>query len=148
MNRLRSKMEQTLGWAVLLALVVGCLVVLRPFVSALLWAVVLSFTGWPIYRRLLRLLGNRRTVAALVMTLTMVLIILLPFLIVGITLADNVQELTQATQHWIASGPPDPPAWLANVPVAGANASAYWQALEADTAKFWAEAQRFIAPVS
>jgi predicted PurR-regulated permease PerM len=94
------------------------------------------------------LLGNRRTVAALVMTLSMVLIILLPFLIVGITLADNVQELTQATQHWIASGPPDPPAWVAKVPVAGAKAAAYWQALEADTAKFWAEAQRFIAPVS
>ena len=42
MNPLRSKLEQNLGWAVLLALVAGCLFVLRPFVSALLWAVVLS----------------------------------------------------------------------------------------------------------
>ena len=80
MNPLRSKLEQTLGWAVLLALVAGCLIVLRPFVSALLWAVVLSFASWPVYRRLLSLLGNRRTLAALVMTLGMVLILLLPFL--------------------------------------------------------------------
>src|SRR5271165_5630695 len=90
MNRVRSKLEQNLGWAVLVVLAVGCLVVLRPFVSALLWAVVLSFTSWPIYRRLLRLLGNRRTLAALVMTLAMVLILLLPFVIVGLSLADNV----------------------------------------------------------
>jgi predicted PurR-regulated permease PerM len=148
MNRLRSRLEQNLGWAVLLALVVGCLFVLRPFVSALLWAVVLSFTSWPIYRRLLQWLGNRRTLAAVLMTLGMVLILLLPFLIVGLSLADNVKELTQATRHWIAGGPPTPPKWLAKVPVVGAKAAAYWQNLAADTAKLWAEAQRFIEPVS
>jgi predicted PurR-regulated permease PerM len=148
MNRLRSRLEQNLGWAVLLALVVGCLVVLRPFVSALLWAVVLSFTSWPIYRRLLWWLGNRRTLAAVLMTLGMVLILLLPFLIVGMSLADNVKELTQATRHWIAEGPPAPPKWLTKVPVVGAKAAAYWQNLAADTARLWAEAQRFIEPVS
>ena len=148
MNPLRSKLEQTLGWAVLLALVAGCLIVLRPFVSALLWAVVLSFTSWPIYRRLLSLLGNRRTLAALAMTLGMVLILLLPFLIVGMTLADNVKELTAATRHWIAGGPPAPPEWLAKVPVVGAQTTEYWRTLAADTAKLWEEAQRFIEPVS
>ena len=148
MSPLRSKLEQTLGWAVLLALVAGCLIVLRPFVSALLWAVVLSFASWPVYRRLLSLLGNRRILAALVMTLGMVLILLLPFLIVGMTLADNVKELTAATRHWIADGPPAPPEWLAKVPVVGAQAAEYWRNLAADTARLWKEAQRFIEPVS
>ena len=148
MSPLRSKLEQTLGWAVLLTLVAGCLIVLFPFVSALLWAVVLSFTSWPIYRRLLSLLGNRRTLAALAMTLGMVLILLLPFLIVGMTLADNVKELTAATRHWIADGPPGPPEWLAKVPVVGAWAADYLRTLAADTAKLWEEAQRFIEPVS
>ena len=148
MTRLRSRLEENLGWVVLLALVVGCLVVLRPFVSALLWAVVLSFASWPIYRRLLRWLGNQRTLAAALMTLGMVLILLLPFLIVGLSLADNVRELTQATRHWIEEGPPAPPKWLTRMPVVGDKAAAYWQNLAADTAKFWAEAQRFIEPVS
>ena len=148
MNRLRSKMEENLGWAVLLALGIGCLVVLRPFVSALLWAVVLSFSSWPIYRRLLRWLGNRRTLAALLMTLGMVLILLLPFLIIGLTLAENVKELTAATRHWIGGGPPGPPAWLAKLPIVGTPAAAYWQDLAADTAKLWTEAQPFIERVS
>ena len=148
MNRLRSKLEEILAWAVLLALVIGCLVVLWPFVSALLWAVVLSFSVWPLYRRLVRWLGNRRTLAALVMTLTMVLVVLLPFVIVGLTLADNVKELTAATRNWIEGSPSAAPSWLAKVPIVGPQATDYWQSLAQDTAKFWSEAQRLIEPVS
>ncbi len=146
MNRLRSRLEQNLGWAVLLALAVGCLVVMRPFVSALLWAVVLCFSSWPFYQRLLRLVGNRRTLAALIMTLGMVLVLLLPFVFVGTTLAGNVQDLTAATRAWVGGGPPAPPAWLAKVPAVGPRAAEYWQSLAQDTAKLWTEAQRLIEP--
>ena len=63
------KIERNLGWAVVLLLFAGCLLVLRPFVSALLWAVVLCISSWPVYHRLLGWLGNRRTLAAALMTL-------------------------------------------------------------------------------
>lgn len=148
MSSLRSKLEQNLGWAVLLVLLAGCLLVLRPFVSALLWAVVLCVSSWPVYRRLVAWLGNRSTLAALVMTLAMVLIILLPFVVVGTTLADNVNQLTDATRRWIENGPPAPPEWLARVPVVGQQATDYWQSLAADTSKLWTEAQRIIEPAS
>src|SRR5208337_4621067 len=108
---LRSKLEQNLGVLILLVLSAGCLLVLRPFVSALLWAVVLCVSSWPLYRRLLAWLGNRSTLAALVTTLAMVLIVLLPFVIVGTTLADNVNQLTDATKRWVENGPPAPPEW-------------------------------------
>ena len=148
MNKLRSTLEQNLGWVLLTLLLLGCLVVMRPFLSALLWAIILCFASWPIYHRLLGLFRDRRTLAALVMTLAMVLIVLLPFLIVGLTLADNVKELTAATRHWVAGGPPAPPAWLIKVPVVGQPATEYWHELATDTAKLWAEAQRFIEPLS
>ncbi len=148
MNKLPSKLEQNLGWILLLLLLAGCLLVLRPFVSALLWAGVLCVSSWPIYRRMLRLVRNRRTLAALVMTLGMILVILLPFLIIGVTLADSVSELTTAAKGWIGEGPPDPPGWLAKVPLVGHAASDYWQSLADDSAKLWAEAQRFVEPVS
>jgi predicted PurR-regulated permease PerM len=106
MTLFAEKLERNLGWIVALVLLGGCLLVLRPFVSALLWAVVLCFSSWPIYRRLLRLLCNRRTLAALLMTLAMVLIVLLPFLIVVPTLTDNVKELTTAARRWTEEGPP------------------------------------------
>src|SRR5215469_4774098 len=92
--KLRTKFEQTLGWVLLLVLLLGCLIVLRPFVSALLWAAVLCCSSWPLYKRLLALVGNRSSLAAFLMTLGMLLIVLLPFVIVGSTLADNTKDLT------------------------------------------------------
>src|SRR5213075_3012616 len=88
------KLERVLGWAVVLLLLAGCLLVLRPFVSALLWAVVLSFASWLIYQRVLRVMGNRRGLAAFVMVFAMILIVLLLVIIVGMTLAQNIQDFT------------------------------------------------------
>ena len=140
---MNSNLERYLGWVILCLLLAGCLLVLRPFISALLWAVVLCSSSWPLYRRLLNRLGNRRTLAALVMTLGMILIILLPFLIVGNTLADNVQDLKAATMRMIKAGPPEPPTWLAKVPGVGPQAVNYWQNLTTDRDKMWAEVQGY-----
>jgi len=148
MNDLRSKLELSIGWFVLLALLAGCLLVLRPFVSALLWAVVLCFSSWPLYRRLLGFVHNRRTLAAFLMTLGMVLIVLLPFVIIGATLADNINQLTVAAKNWVQNGPHSPPEWLARVPLIGERATEYWQGLASDTTRLWTDTQRFIEPVS
>ena len=59
---------------------------LLPFVTALLWGTVLSVSSWPLYRRLVKLLGGRRTFAAFLMALAMICVILLPFVIIGATL--------------------------------------------------------------
>jgi predicted PurR-regulated permease PerM len=82
------------------------------------------------------------------MTLAMILIILLPFLIIGATLADNVKELTAAARHRIELGPPAPPDWLGKVPVIGPHATEYWQSLAHDTTKLWQESRGFIESVS
>src|SRR5689334_1768952 len=119
MNGLQSRTERNIGWLVLAILLFGCALVLRPFVSSLLWAVVLCFSSWPIYRRLLRLLGNHRTLASLTMTIGLIVVLLVPFFIIGLTLADNVKELTVVIKRSIEGGPPDPPAWLVRVPLVG-----------------------------
>src|SRR6185369_1853728 len=98
MTPLRTKLEQNLGWGILLLLLVGCLLVVLPFVSALLWAAVLSFSTYPLYARLLKWLRGRRSLAAFIVALAMVLTVLLPFVVAGLTLADNVTELKTAAE--------------------------------------------------
>ena len=109
---------------------------------------MLSVSTWPLYARLRKLTGDHRTLASALMLLGMVLIVLAPFVIVGLTLADNVAEVTAAVKKWAGAGPPAAPEWLAKVPVMGAKAVATWKSLASDTAKFWAEVQRVIEPVS
>jgi predicted PurR-regulated permease PerM len=143
-----DRLEQNLGWIALLLLLIGCLLVLRPFVSALLWAAILCFAIWPLYQRLLKVLLGRRTWAALLMALGMILVILLPFLVVGVTLADNVKEFTSAARTWIDAGPPAPPAWLAKLPIVGRQAAEFWQSLATDNAKLGETTKRLLELVS
>ena len=144
---MRTKFEQNLGWIVLGLVGAGCLLVMRPFLSALLWAGILSFSTWPLYRQLLKRLGGRHTLASLLLALAMACAVLLPFVVVGATLATSVKDLTAATQRWLDAGPPAPPAWLTKVPVVGGTATETWRSLAADSAKLLAEAKRFVEPV-
>jgi predicted PurR-regulated permease PerM len=148
MTPLRSKLEQKLGWIILALVLGGCLLVLLPFASALLWAVVLSFSSWPVYRRLLNLLGGRRTLAAMLMALGMFCVVLLPFVIVAATLGENVKELTTAARRWMDEGPPQPPNWLSRLPAVGPKAAERWRSLAADSSKLMETAKRLIEPVS
>lgn len=148
MRTIRSKLEKNLGWFVLIVLAAGCLFVMAPFVSALLWAAVLAFSSWPLYRRLLASVGNRRTLAALLMTLALVLVMLMPFIIVGVKLADHVGELTVAVRKWIDAGPSAPPEWLNKIPLVGSRAVESWKTLANDSAKMLAVARRFLEPTA
>src|SRR5947208_1817474 len=115
MTTIAQKIEQNLGLIILAVLVAASLFVLLPFISALLWAVVLCFSSWPIYLRLLHALRGRRTLAALVMSLSMIVVVLLPFFIVAMTLADNTKDVSQAVQRWYNEGSPTAPLWLSKI---------------------------------
>jgi len=147
MNELRTKLEQNLGLGLLGLLLVGCLLVLLPFATVLLWAVVLSFSMWPLYGRVLKLVRGRRTLAALLLSLAMVLAVLLPFGIVGVKLGDNVTELKAATQRWIDEGLPTAPDWLAKVPLVGGSMADSWNSFVSDSSKLLEKAKPMLEPV-
>lgn len=118
--------ESLSGTAVLVFLAIGCFVVLAPFLTALMWAVVLCYASWPAYRWVESRTGHRRTLTALLMTGGVGVVLVLPFVIVGITLAENVTAWVQAVKAWIGSGPPPPPEWLAKVPLLGPELVERW----------------------
>ena len=120
--------ELTIGWVVLVLLLLGSFIVLRPFFSALLWAIVLTFSIWPVHRRLVAWLGGRRTLAALLITLVFAAALVVPLVVTVANLADDARAITTAGRAWLQSGPASP-AWLAKVPFVGATASRYWDGL-------------------
>lgn len=144
----QHRFERNISWAVLALLMVGCLVVLWPFLSALLWAAILAFTTWPVYQRVLAWARGRKSWAALIMTLAITCILLLPFVIVGATLADDVRRLTTAARHGIEAGPPNPPAWLGRVPLIGGTISNYWLNLTGNGERTLAALKSLIEPAS
>ena len=54
----------------------GCILVLWPFLTALVWAAILASTSWPAFLWLDRAVGGRRLLAASLMTLLVTVVLL------------------------------------------------------------------------
>ncbi|MDB6058726.1 MAG: putative inner rane protein [Verrucomicrobiales bacterium] len=148
MNDIKLKVETYLALALILILFIGCVLVLFPFVSALAWAMILCYSCWPIYERLLNALKGRRTLAALVMAVLITLVILLPFVVVGISLSDNVHDLSVAAHRWVDEGLPPAPTWLGKVPMAGSFLVQQWNSLGSLNAGLFKQLKGVIEPLS
>src|ERR1041384_5567121 len=127
--RTENRIQQILEIAAVALLVIGCFVVLRPFISALLWAGILCFSTWPLYLWLETKLKGRRTLAASFMTIIIAPVLVVPFAIVGLSLADDVVRLIASVRTMIEEGAPDPPPWVGGLPVIGTAVDTYWQNL-------------------
>lgn len=130
--RTESRLEQVAGITAVAFLVIGCFVVLRPFISALMWAAILCYCTWPLYLRLEKVLRGRRTPAALLMILLISVVLILPFALVGMNLAENLANTVQMVRDLLDKGLPQPPAWLQAVPLFGDPISQYWRELGAN----------------
>jgi predicted PurR-regulated permease PerM len=130
----RGRIETAVTIGVFVLLVIGCLWVLAPFITAILWAALLCLSTWGLYVRVLALSGNRRSLAALVMTLTIAAVAVVPFVIVGESLADNVSDVVLVIRRTIENGPANPPEYLANLPLVGPHIRDYLEHLSSDPA--------------
>jgi predicted PurR-regulated permease PerM len=141
----RSRIEQLAQVAAVAALVIGCFVVLQPFLAATLFAASVAACTWPVYVWIRRKVGGRSTVAASLMTLLLVLTGLIPFVLLVGSLVDDVPRLVEWVKHAFAAGPPEPPAWLIGLPF-GEQLDAYWQRLAASRDELLALLRRFAQP--
>ncbi len=141
-----SPIDRTITLVVLAVLVLGVFLVLKPFLSAIAWAAILAATTRPMFDWMVARAG-RPTAAATVMTLVILTVVVAPFVIVGATLAENADRLSAFTKEFVDSGPPDPPAWVAGIPVVGASIADYWSSFAHDSAGLVSELARFLEPM-
>jgi predicted PurR-regulated permease PerM len=134
-----NRLEQIAGTALVLLLVIGCFVVLRPFVSALLLALILSYSTWPIYAWGEKVLNGRKSLAALLMTLLVAAVLLLPLIVLGSNLAEQVAQASGWIRRMFSDGLPNPPHWVAELPLVGSQLFEYWEGLAHNTAKLLGE---------
>ena len=136
---METSLEKIAGTALLLLLVIGCFVVLRPFVSALLLALILCYSTWPVYAWGERILNGRKSLAAASMTLAVAVILLIPLAILGSSLADQVAQASAWIHHIFSEGFPAPPQWVERIPLIGPQAYQYWQGLGNNTTQLLSE---------
>lgn len=143
---MEKRIEQITQIAAIALLVLGCMLVLQPFVTALLSAAIVCYATWPLYRSLEGALRGRRTLAALIMTLLLVLVIVLPLALIAFTLADSVGPLVERVRDLIADGMPPPPDWVSTIPLVGDSLDAWWRDLASSETRFAELMRRFTEP--
>ncbi|WP_426169223.1 AI-2E family transporter [Pseudoduganella sp. R-34] len=132
--------------AAIVFLVIGCLYVLRPFLAGILFAAAIAISSWPLYQRLLARLKGRRTLAAAVMTVSLVLIIVLPLSLVTWNIADSVTHFYRGARDALDAGGFEPPAWLRQLPLVGESVDSYLRQILSSKEELLAVAKKYVEP--
>src|SRR5687768_6433724 len=130
-----KRIEQIVQVTAIVLLALGCIVVLRPFLGALLTAAILCYSTWPIYRFVEDRVGGRAWLAALVMTLMILVVLVVPLVLIALSFRDDVPQLLEHLRDTLASGLPPPPEWVARLPVIGEYLDAAWREIAESPAK-------------
>jgi predicted PurR-regulated permease PerM len=140
------RVEQVIQIAAIVLLVIGCLAVLWPFLGAILAAAILCFSTWPIYLAIEGRVGGRSWFAALAMTLLILVVLVAPLTLIGLSFRDDVPHLVENAREVFASGLPGPPEWVKAIPLAGEYLDTAWRELSESRDKFGAALKRFSEP--
>lgn len=124
--------ERVLMGLLLGGVAVGCIMVLYPFFSAILWAAILTFTTWPFYVRMRQYLHLGHTGTALLMVTIVAVVVVLPLALAAPDGADDAKHLRILLQNALAAGLPQAPDWLAQVPLIGPTIADLWNGWAAD----------------
>jgi predicted PurR-regulated permease PerM len=143
---LEQRVELIIRIAAIALLAIGCLLVLAPFLAAILSAAILCFSTWPIYEFLERRLGGRRSLAALAMTFLVVVVLVLPLALIAASYADDVPDIVEYVRALLEEGLPLPPDWIASIPFVGGWLDASWREISGSKAELAAALRRFTVP--
>ncbi|HEV7268033.1 MAG TPA: AI-2E family transporter [Falsiroseomonas sp.] len=110
---------RVIGLLALAGLGFACFLVLRPFISALLWALILAYTTWPAFRVLRERAGLSPGWAALLMVLAEFLLIGLPLAFAAPTSREEVEALRASVERLVTQGVPGALGFLGSLPFVG-----------------------------
>lgn len=115
--------------ALVALLAIGCALILQPFIAAILFAGAICIASWPMHVWLLARVKGRTWLAAVLMTLLLTLVVVLPMAVLAASLTEVVPTLIDKIRLLIERAQGSPPDWLRGIPLVGEQLDAYWQSL-------------------
>jgi predicted PurR-regulated permease PerM len=95
------------------------LYVVSPFLTPLAWAAILAYATYPVYRRILRMCGNRPSLAATFATLLLVVVLVVPVAFLLVRLQADLTDAYRELSGRFAEEPIVLPDAIARFPVIG-----------------------------
>ena len=131
-RRLLSRLLDVLIRAGLIGvLAVLCYVVFAPFLTLMVWAVILAVTLYPLHRSLARGIGGRQGLAATIVVLGGLLLIVTPSALLMNSLGSSIYDFVGAVQHNTLEIPA-PREGIQEWPIVGGKLYAVWSQAHTD----------------
>jgi predicted PurR-regulated permease PerM len=118
--------EATVRIALIAVLVLYCFQIVRPFLIPVVWGVIIAVAVHPNYLWLQRVLGGRRTLAALLFVVLALVLLITPTVLLSDTLVTGVTGLARSLSEGKLSVPM-PPESVANWPLIGQPLDRFWR---------------------
>ena len=128
---MKAAPERDLARIVLAVIAIGALMaatfwILRPFLGAVIWAVMIVVATWPVMLRVQRAAGGRRWVAVTAMSFLLLLVLIVPMTAAIVTVVSNADDIVALVKNLRELKLPAAPSWLAALPIAGERLAARW----------------------
>jgi predicted PurR-regulated permease PerM len=110
----------------LILLISWCFLILKPFISPVVWGIIIAVAVYPLHIRLTAILGHRPRLAAAIMTIAALLIFILP----GVKLADSMLSGVKILDERLQKGSirvPSPPEGVGDWPMIGPTVDKVWR---------------------
>jgi len=147
MQHARTSQKQLIQIAIVALLLVGCIAVLMPFTGTLLLAIIICVTTAPVRDRLLALCGGRSSLAAALMSLSLIALLVAPLAILSGSLADGIEMAISHIRPLLEKGlPTDVPSWVSDIPYFGSQIGDYWHKLITSREELNEVLRQFVAP--
>ena len=131
-RRIASRLMDVLIRAgLILALALLCYRIFSPFLTLMVWALILAVTLYPLHQMLAARMGGRQGWSATVLTLLGVALIVAPTAVLMSSLGDSVQQLVTDVQNNTLKIPP-PRDRVAEWPLVGDKVHALWSKAHSD----------------
>ncbi|HVP78895.1 MAG TPA: AI-2E family transporter [Thermodesulfobacteriota bacterium] len=130
-----KQVEKLVLLSIIALMIIGSIVMILPFLRAILWAVVFAVTIWPYFIKLEKALRGRTGLAAVISTLLLALIFFVPMVYVGYKLVGQASVVLDYTEELTEKGLGPPPSWLKGLPLIGEKLGGIWQTTGQDTPK-------------
>ena len=122
----RRAVEAAIRIGLVALLVAWCFQIVRPFIVPIVWGIIIAVAVHPLYRRLEAAVGNRRTIAATLFTLLMLVLLIGPTVMLAGTLAESAQRLAaDLTDGTLLI--PAPPESVGSWPIVGERLERFWR---------------------
>jgi predicted PurR-regulated permease PerM len=140
-TRVNPALETSIDIGLAILLATASLLILLPFIPLLAWGIIIAVATYPGFRKLQKVLGGRETLAAVVCTLILLAVLIVPAILLGKALVGGIQAGTAHLKDGTAIIPP-PPSTIEGWPVIGAPLKSVWTRASRDLT----EAVRLFAP--